>query len=38
VDENRINKKCIQKKEETGMKVTKKIKNKVNLPLKTGLM
>jgi hypothetical protein len=38
VDENGINKKYIQKKEGTGMKVTKKIKNGVNLTLKTGLM
>jgi hypothetical protein len=38
VDENGINKKNIQKQEETGMEVTKKIKNGVNLTLKTGLM
>lgn len=38
VDENGINKKCFQKQEETGMKVTKKIKNGVNLTLKTGLL
>jgi hypothetical protein len=38
VDENGINKKYIQKREETRIKVTKKIKNGVDLTLKTGLI